>query len=67
MDVIPVKSISSFVLYTWSDKLREIHKCVLVIEITCSNHSFPLLVDALRESTMEGPQDIGNDEESIPG
>jgi len=67
MDVIPVKSISSFVLYTLSDKLRGIHECVLVIEITCSNYSFPLFVDVLRESTMEGLQDIGNDEESIPG
>jgi len=67
MDVIPVKSISSFVLYTWSDKVRGIHDCILVTKITCKNHSFPLLVAVLRESTMEGLQDIGNDGESIPG
>jgi len=50
MNVIPVKSISPFVLSTWSDKLQGIHECVLVIEIPCSNHPVPLLVDVLEHN-----------------
>lgn len=65
MDVVSVKLISPIVLSPWSDKLQEIHGCVLVIEITCSIHPVPLLVDVPPD--MERVQDIDNDGESVLG